>query len=113
MKTITLIDKYLKLLEQDVQLPDEQLNQADATDIETQPVEQEVKPLSSEGEKYLVNLLVQAFAHTPTDQELNIVDAINQEAGQSNPKDVAETIEKLLNNTSENFIKTIDRIDKQ
>lgn len=110
MKTLKLIDNYIKLLEQDVGAD---LQEPDATDVSTQPEEQEVRPLSSEGEKYLVSLLVQAFAHTPTDQELNIVDAINQEAGETNPKDVAETIEKLLNNTREDFKKTIDTLDKE
>jgi hypothetical protein len=113
MKTLKLIDRYLRILEQDAQIDASAVEQPDATDINTQPEEQEVRPLSSEGEKYLVNLLVQAFAHTPTDQELNIVDSINQEVGQTNPRDVAETIQQLLNNTQEDFERTIDTIDKQ
>lgn len=112
MKTLELIDKYFQLLEQGEQQLD-QTAPADATDIATQPEEQEVRPLSSEGEKYLVKLLVQAFVHTPSDQEINIIDALNQEVGETNPKDVAEAIEKLLNNTREDFKNTIDAVDRE
>jgi hypothetical protein len=116
MKTLKLIDKYIKLLEQDAQAMPQQPEQAaqpDATDVATQPEEQEVRPLSSEGEKELVMLLVQAFAHAPTEQELKIVDAINQELSETNPKEVAETISKLLNSSSTGDQQMIDRIDKQ
>lgn len=106
MKTLKLIDRYLRIIEQDVQQP----AQVDATDMETQP---EVTPLSTEGEKALVSLLVQAFAHTPTARELQLVDAMNQELGQTNPKDVADAIEKLLSVSNTGDQEMIDRIDKE
>lgn len=109
MKTLKLIDKYIRLLEQDAQQPVE----IDATDLESQPAKPEVAPFTPEGEKSLVALLVQAFAHTPTSRELSTVDAINQELGQTNPKEVAETINTLLNSSSTGDQAMIDRIDKE
>ena len=113
MKTIKLIDRYLKLLEQDAQPGVSSSEPVDATDIASQPDEPEVKPLSSEGEKFYLNLLVKAFAHAPTEQEINIVDSLNQEMGDTSPRTVAEEILKLLNTTPSSMQKTIDIIDKQ
>jgi hypothetical protein len=116
MKTLKLIDKYIKLLEQDAQAMPQQLDQAtqpDATDVATQPEEPEVQPLSSTAEKRLVMLLVQAFQHAPTPQELEMVDAIDLEFRGTNPKEVAAQIENLLANTSTADRRMLDRIDKE
>jgi hypothetical protein len=116
MKTLRLIDKYIKLLEQDAQAMPQQLDQAtqpDATDVATQPEEPEVQPLSSVAEKNLVMLLVQAFSHAPTPQELQIVDAIDLEFKETNPKQVADTIAKILGSTSTGDQQMINRIDKE
>lgn len=115
MKTLKLIDKYIKLLEQDAQAMPQQPEQApqpDATDVATQPEEPEVRTLSSTAEKELVMLLVQAFSHAPTPQELEIVDAIDQEFKDTNPKEVASAIADLLGSTSTGDQQMIDRIDK-
>jgi hypothetical protein len=116
MKTLRLIDKYIKLLEQDAQAMPQQPEQApqpDATDVATQPEEPEVLPLTSMGEKRLIMLLVQAFEHSPTEQELEIVDAIDLEFKETNPKEVVSTILRLLNSTSTGDKEMIDRIDNQ
>jgi len=105
MKTLKLIDRYLHILEQDEPLP------VDATDVTTQPAPApETLPLSSEGEKYLVDLLVKAFSHSPDAEELKIIDAINQEYKEQNPKEVAEAIEKLLAGGKEEFQNVLNGI---
>ncbi len=116
MKTLKLIDKYIKLLEQDAQAMPQQPDQAaqpDATDVATQPEEPEIRPLSSVAEKGLVMLLVQAFQHAPTPQELEIVDAIDLEFRDTNPKEVAAQIKNLLGSTSTGDEQMINRIDKE
>jgi hypothetical protein len=119
MKTLKLIDKYIRLLEQDMQPVPQQSDQTaeappvDATDVATQPEEPEVLPLTSMGEKRLIMLLVQAFEHSPTEQELEIVDAIDLEFKETNPKEVVSTILRLLNSTSTGDKEMIDRIDNQ
>ena len=115
MKTLKLIDKYIKLLEQDAQAMPQQPEQApqpDATDVATQPEEPEVQPLSSAAEKGLVMLLVQAFQHAPTPQELEIIDAIDLEFRETNPKEVAAQIENLLANTSTADRRMLDTTNK-
>jgi hypothetical protein len=100
MKTLKLIDRYLHIIEQGEPLPVDAT--PDATDATTQPAP-EVQPMTSEGEKYLIDLLVKAFSHSPDAEELKIVDTINQEYKEQNPKEVAEAIEKLLAGGKEEF----------
>lgn len=109
MKTLKLIDRYLHILEQGEPLPADAT--ADATDVTTQPAPApETLPLSSEGEKYLIDLLVKAFAHSPDAEELKIVDTINQQYKDQNPKEVAETIQKLLAGGTEEFESSLNKL---
>lgn len=104
MKTLNLINKYFKIIEQDEQAP------SDATNVVTpEDTPQEVQPLTSEGEKLLIDLLIKAFAHSPDDNELNIIDTIQQQYLESNPKEVVATIQQLLNGSKEEFINTINQ----
>lgn len=73
----------------------------------------DTKPLTQEGERYYIDLLVRSFNYTPTNQELNIVDSLNTEMGDDKPRDVAESIEKLLNSTEDSMEDTINKIDVQ
>lgn len=114
MKTLKLINNYLRILEQGEDLTGGAPAEApDATDVATQPEEPETQPLSSEGEKFYLDLLVKAFVHSPTEQEINIVDTLNQEMGDNKPRSVAEEILKLLDTTPTSMQSTIDTIDKQ
>lgn len=89
MKTLKLIEQYKALLEQDADL-----EAVDATDVVEQP---EVPvTLTSEGERYLVDLLVKAFLHVPDESEGKIVKELQSTLLDSNPKDVAESIESML-----------------
>jgi len=90
MKTLNLIEKYKTLIEQDI-VGEEPI---DATDVTEQPAS--VAPLTTEGEKYLVDLLVKAFLHVPDESEGKIVKELQATLLDSNPKDVAESIENML-----------------
>ena len=103
MKTLNLINKYFRIIEQDEQTP---TNATDATEVVAQP---EVQPLTSEGEKFLINLLITAFAHSPDDNELNIIDTIQQQYLESNPKEVVAVIQKLLNGSNEELLSVINK----
>ncbi len=92
MRTLDLIDKYLVKLreqsEEDVSI------EADATDVAEQP--EAPIPLTAEGEKYLIDLLVKAFLHVPDESEGKIVKELQATMLDVNPKDVAEAIENML-----------------
>ena len=92
MKTLKLIEQYKTLLEQDAEEMDAPI---DATDVTEQP-EEAPAPLTAEGEKYLIDLLVKAFLHIPDESEGKIVKELQATLLDSNPKDVAESIESML-----------------
>lgn len=89
MKTLKLIEQYKALLEQDADL-----EAVDATDVVEQP--EVTAPLTTEGERYLVDLLVKAFLHVPDESEGKIVKELQSTLLDNNPKDVAESIESML-----------------
>ena len=91
MKTLNLIEQYKTLLEQDA----EGMEPVDATDVTEQPPE-EPDSLTTEGEKFLVGLLVKAFLHVPDETEGKIVKELQVSMLEQNPKDVAESIESML-----------------
>lgn len=91
MKTLKLIEQYKTLLEQDAELE----ASVDATDVTEQP-EETPAPLTAEGEKYLIDLLVKAFLHVPDESEGKIVKELQATMLDVNPKDVAESIESML-----------------
>lgn len=115
MKTINLINKYFRIIEQGGQPPDatepnsQQPTQPPTTTTKTEPA-QEVIPLTTEGEQYLIDLLVKAFAHTPDNNELAIVDSIQQEYRSTNPKEIASTIQQLLDGGKEEFTSELDKL---
>jgi hypothetical protein len=103
MKTLNLINKYFRIIEQDEQNP---ANATDATDV-VAPTE--VQPLTSEGEKLLIDLLIKAFAHSPDDNELTIIDTIQQQYLESNPKEVVAVIQKLLDGGKEELVSVMNK----
>ena len=66
MKTLRLIESYMRLLEQDVDVEE--------TDVEVD-VEVEEKP-PAPGEQAIAELIAAAFAYLPTDQEAEIIEDI-------------------------------------
>ena len=92
-KTIAMVEKYLRYInEQD---GEELEAPVDATDVAEQP-EEVPAPLTAEGERYLIDLLVKAFLHVPDESEGKIVKELQATILDSNPKDVAESIESML-----------------
>lgn len=96
MKTLQLIQKHYSLLEQAEQSVDQSV---DAT--EQQP--RKTIPLTTAGEKALIELLLQAFEHTPTAKDLQALDEIRQNYDGSNPKEVTAIISQLLSSAESNI----------
>ena len=94
MKTLNLINQHLKKLNE--QAEGDMPIEADATDIAEQPEPEAPAPLTAEGEKYLIDLLVKAFLHVPDESEGKIVKELQATMLEANPKDVAEAIENML-----------------
>lgn len=91
MKTEELFEKYLRYLaEQDA------TEEMDATDTAEQPAQPDVQDLTSEGEKYLIDLMVKAFLHVPDESEGKIVKELQASLLDINPKGVLENIENML-----------------
>ena len=91
MKTEQLFEKYMKaLIEQDEQEP------VDATDAAEQPPAPEPEVLTSEGERFLIELVIKAFLHKPDETEANIVKELQATLLKDRPKDVLENIKNML-----------------
>ncbi len=93
MKTLDLLTRYLKQFNEQDELDTEL---ADATNIGEQPEAQIPPPLTSEGEKYLINIAIKAFLHQPDESESKIVKELQSTVFEDNPKDVIEHIENFL-----------------
>ena len=91
MKTNRLFEKYMKaLIEQD------ELEPVDATDAAEQPPAPEPEVLTSEGERFLIELVIKAFLHKPDETEANIVKELQATILRDRPKDVLENIKNML-----------------
>jgi hypothetical protein len=107
MKTLNLINKYFRIIEQDEQNPaDATEAPADATEVVAPPEKQVGIP---GGEKMLFDLLIRAFKHTPEPEDLAIIDTIKQEYSASNLNEVVATIAKLLQSSKGDIISTLDK----
>ena len=111
MKTLKLIKRYRQLLEQDeVEEVDVDVDvEADATDVEDIPPEPE--GITSEGEIYIAKLLTNAFIWAPSPQDINIANQVNKVFGETDPRKVIETIERLLEFTDESLEQELDDLD--
>lgn len=104
MKTLKLIERYKKLLEQDEVEEVEQVDvdvEADATDVADIPPEPE--GITPEGEIYIAKLLTNAFIWAPSPQDINIANQANKQFGETDPRKVIETIERLIEFTDESL----------
>ena len=111
MKTLKLIKRYRQLLEQDeVEEVDVDVDvEADATDVEDIPEEPE--GITAEGEIYIAKLLTNAFIWAPNPQDINIANQINHQFGETDPRKVIETIERLIEFTDEGLEQELDDLD--
>jgi len=111
MKTLKLIKQYKRLLEQDeVEEVDVDVDvEADATDVADIPPEPE--GITSEGEIYIAKLLTNAFIWAPSPQDINIANQVNQQFGETEPRKVIETIERLIEFTDEGLEQELGDLD--
>jgi len=94
MKTEQLFEKYMKALIEQDEL--DELEPVDATDVAEQPPAPETEVLTSEGEKFLIELVIKAFLHKPDETESNIVKELQANILKDNPKSVLENIKNML-----------------
>jgi hypothetical protein len=107
MKTLKLIKQYRRLLEQDeIEEVEEVDVEADATDVADIPPEPE--GITSEGEIYIAKLLTNAFIWAPNPQDINIANQTNKQFGETDPRKVIETIERLIEFTDEGLQQELD-----
>ena len=110
MQTLKLIKQYKQLLEQDeVEEVEEVDVEADATDVADIPPEPE--GITSEGEVYIAKLLTNAFIWAPSPQDINIANQVNQQFGETEPRKVIETIERLIEFTDEGLEQELGDLD--
>lgn len=104
MKTLNLINKYFKLLEQDN--PEDPAQPVDPTETGAeQPSEAEpsVEPLTSIAEQGYISLAARAFAYKPTDEQISHVNDALLEAGKTNPRLIRDLIEGYLPDSSDSI----------
>ena len=94
MKTEQLFEQYMKALIEQDEL--DELEPVDATDVAEQPPAPETEVLTSEGEKFLIELVIKAFLHKPDETEANIVKELQATLLRDRPKDVLENIKNML-----------------
>jgi hypothetical protein len=106
MKTLELFKEYETLLKEA-----DEVN-VDATDISEQPPVEDADPVSmtSEGEKFLIRLLVKAFLHVPDDSEGRIAKELQGQFETMDAKDIASQIESFLEIGVEDTKSALDQI---
>ena len=111
MKTLKLIKQYKKILEQDeVEEVEQQVDvEADATNVEDIPEDPE--GITAEGEIYIAKLLTNAFIWAPSRTDINIANQVNQQFGETEPRKVIETIERLIEFTDEGLEQELTDLD--
>jgi hypothetical protein len=98
MKTLNLINKYFKLLEQD-----EAQNQPTAQAEPAAEPDQSAEPLVSLAEQGYISLVAQAFAYKPPDDQINRVNDALLKVNTTNPRVIRELIESYLPPNSESI----------
>tara|TARA_R110002020_G_scaffold250397_1_gene464467 strand:- start:1595 stop:1933 length:339 start_codon:yes stop_codon:yes gene_type:complete len=110
MKTLKLIKRYKRLLEQDeVEEVQEVDVEADATNVEDIP--EEDPGITPEGEIYIAKLLTMAFIYAPDPEDINMANQINKEFGDTEPRRVIEQIERLLQFSDESVAADLETVD--
>tara|TARA_R110001606_G_scaffold290804_2_gene438675 strand:- start:125 stop:442 length:318 start_codon:yes stop_codon:yes gene_type:complete len=105
MKTLNLLKKYHQLLEQDGE------DVADVADVGTEGApEAQPEALTPQAEIYLSKIAALAFSYSPTPEEENIINSLEKEFGQSNPKTVVDQIQDILQSSNNAFEKELDEV---
>jgi len=109
MKTLKLIDQYIKLYEQD----DPAAAEVDVNveePVAEEPVPEEPPVLTTEAEIYLTKLAALAFSHTPDIEDENMINLLSQEFGETEPKKVTDAIQDILQNSNQSFAAELSEI---
>ena len=97
MKTLNLLHKYLRLLEQDgLTLDPTETGTAAAPDTAAPEQTPEVEPLTSIAEQSYISTCVRAFAFKPTDEQINSINDALLKYGNTRPRVVRDMIEGYL-----------------
>ena len=102
--TLNLIQKYTRVLEQLADATEPQTDTANATTGAPAPQSNTNKLNLAEIFPLYKELIVQALAHIPTDEELIILKPIVNEFGDTDPEKIVKTIKDLLNQESDQDI---------
>ena len=102
--TLGLIQKYTNLLEQLADATEPQTDTANATAQAPAPQSNTNKLNLAEIFPLYKELIVQALAHIPTDEELIILKPIVNEFGDTDPEKIVKTIKDLLGQESDRDI---------
>lgn len=108
MKTLSLINKYFKLLEQDEGQP------VDPTETGTEPAqtaEPKVEPLTSIAEQGYISLAARSFAYKPTDEQISQVNDALLKIGNSDPRKIRDLIESFLPDKSDSIDSLLSNTD--
>lgn len=98
MKTLNLINKYFKLLEQD-----EAQNQPTTQAEPAAEPDQSAEPLVSVAEQGYISLVAQAFAYKPPDDQITRVNDALLKANTTNSRVIRELIEGYLPTNSQSI----------
>ena len=102
MKTLNLINKYFKLLEQD-EAQNQPTAQAEPAAEPAAEPDQPTEPLVSVAEQGYISLVAQAFAYKPPEDQINRVNDALLKVNTTNPRVIRELIESYLPPNSESI----------
>jgi len=102
MKTLNLINKYFKILEQD-EAQNQPTDQAEPAAEPAAEPDQSAEPLVSVAEQGYISLVAQAFAYKPPEDQINRVNDALLKVNTINPRVIRELIESYLPPNSESI----------
>jgi hypothetical protein len=103
--TLKLLRKYTNLLEQTADATEPQTDTTNISTVNTADPQGNMNKLNlAEIFPLYKELIVQALAHIPTDEELIILKPIVNEFGDTDPEKIVKTIKDLLNQESDRDI---------
>lgn len=102
MKTLKLIDEYIKLYEQD----DPAVAEVDVNveePVVEEPVPEEEPVLTTPAEIWLTKLAALAFSYDASGDEKRMINLMEQEYGQTEPRKITDRIQDFLRTSNNAF----------
>jgi hypothetical protein len=93
MKTLELFNKYTDLL---IEADELQADELDATDISEQPPIQPPTRMTSEGERFNVEVLLKAFLHEPDESDNSIALQLQDDLKDATAEDVKNMMADII-----------------